>query len=71
MDQRTDLPDKEPSEHLIETTNVSENNSKVEMETDEPIDSTPLSSTDIKLTETDQSENIDNLVDGTTSRSAS
>ena len=64
MDQRTDLPDKEPSEHQIETANVSENNSKVEMETDEEINSTPLSSTDIKLTETDQSENSGNLVDG-------
>lgn len=64
MDQRTDLPDKEPSEHQIETSNISENNSKVEMETDEQINSTPLSSTDIKLTETDQSESNDNLVDG-------
>ena len=68
MDQKTDLPDKEPnfhpSEHQIETSNISKNNSKVEMETDEQINSTTLSSTDIKLTEIDQSENSDNLVDG-------
>ena len=70
MDQKTDLPDKEPnshpSEHQIETSNNSENNSKVEMETDEQVNSTTLSSTDIKLTETDQSENSDSLVDGHT-----
>ena len=68
MDQKTDLPDKEPnfhpSERQIETSNISENNSKVEIETDEQINSTTLSSTDIKLTEIDQSENSDNLVDG-------
>lgn len=68
MDQKADLPDKEPnsdsSEHQIEVSNISENDVKVETETDEKINSATLSSTETKLAETDQSENSDNLVDG-------
>ena len=64
MDQKADLPDKEPNsdpcEHEIETSNISENKT----ETDERINSETLSSTDTKLTETDLSENSDNPVDG-------
>lgn len=64
MDEKADLPVKEPNfdpgEHQFETSSISENKT----ETDEQINSTTLSSTDTKLTETDQSENSDNLVDG-------
>ena len=65
MDQKASLssdkePNSDPSEHQIETSNISENNAKVETETDEQINSGTLNT---KLS-TDQLENSDNLVAG-------
>lgn len=62
MNRKTDLPDKDPNsdptEHQIKTSHISETNSKDEKNT------ITLSSTETRLTETDQPEKGDNLVDG-------
>lgn len=64
----TDLPDNDPnsdpSEHQTETSHISETNTKDEKKTDAKINLTTLSSTETRLTETDQPEKGDNLVDG-------
>jgi len=68
MNQKTDLPDNDPnsdpSEHQTETSHIPETNTKDEKKTDAKINSTTLSSTETRLTETDQPEKGDNLVDG-------
>lgn len=70
MDQRTELPDKEPNsdsneigERQAETANVSENNVKDETEVDECDHSTTLSFSETTSEETDQLEKTDDSLD--------